>query len=132
MFNNLFKTAARHLLNHTGYSILNILGLTLGISSSLFLIIYVADELSYDRYNENADRIYRVDVEIKFGDDQFMMAYRPAPEAYAMSQEYPEVESVVYTRFSGLHINQGDKLFWQRCFFVGEDFFKMFSFQQVT
>jgi len=57
MLKNLFKTAFRHMLKHSGYSILNILGLTLGISSALFLIIYVADEFSYDRYHENADRI---------------------------------------------------------------------------
>jgi len=57
MLKNLLKTAVRHMLKHFGYSILNILGLTLGISSALFLIIYVADEVSYDRYHENADRI---------------------------------------------------------------------------
>jgi putative ABC transport system permease protein len=69
MLKNLLKTAVRHMLKHFGYSILNILGLTLGISSALFLIIYVADEVSYDRYHENADRIYRVSTNIKEPDD---------------------------------------------------------------
>jgi hypothetical protein len=61
MLKNLIKTAVRHIRKHYGYSILNILGLTLGISSALFLIIYVSDEVSYDRYHENADRstVYR-------------------------------------------------------------------------
>lgn len=57
MLKNLLKTAIRHIRKHSGYSILNILGLTLGISSALFLIIYVSDELSYDRHHENADRM---------------------------------------------------------------------------
>lgn len=48
MFKNLLKTAVRHILKHFGYSVLNILCLTLGITSALFLIIYVADEVSYD------------------------------------------------------------------------------------
>src|SRR5674476_710764 len=71
MLKNLFKTAIRHILKHAGYSILNILGLTLGITSALFLIIYVADEVSYDRSHEKADRIYRVSSTIKEPDDQF-------------------------------------------------------------
>ena len=56
MLKNLFKTAVRHMLKHFGYSVLNILGLTIGISSALFLIIYVTDEVSYDRYHEKADQ----------------------------------------------------------------------------
>ena len=64
MLKNLIKTAVRHMFKHFGYSILNIVGLTLGISSALFLIIYVTDEVSYDRYHEKADRIYRVSSKI--------------------------------------------------------------------
>jgi putative ABC transport system permease protein len=71
MLKNLIKTAIRHIVKHFGYSILNILGLTLGITSALFLIIYVADEVSYDRYHEKADRIYRVSSKITEPDDQF-------------------------------------------------------------
>ena len=71
MLKSLLKTAIRHILKHFGYSILNILGLTLGITSALFLIIYVADEVSYDRYHEKADRIYRVSSKITEPDDQF-------------------------------------------------------------
>ena len=71
MIKNLFKTAVRHMLKHFGYSILNIIGLTIGISNALFLIIYVSDEVSYDRYNEKADRIYRVSSDITETDDHF-------------------------------------------------------------
>ncbi|HOW09106.1 MAG: ABC transporter permease [Bacteroidales bacterium] len=71
MFKNLLKTTLRHIRKHAGYSLLNILGLTLGISSALFLVIYVSDELSYDRYHEKGDRIYRVSSKITETDDQF-------------------------------------------------------------
>jgi putative ABC transport system permease protein len=95
MFKNLIKTAARHILKHFGYSILNILGLTLGITSALFLIIYVADEVSYDRYHEKADRIYRVSSKITEPDDQFTWNVAQIPFGPQVVRDYPEVQSFV-------------------------------------
>lgn len=95
MLKNLIKTAFRHILKHLGYSFLNILGLTLGITSAIFLIIYVSDEVSYDRYHEKADRIYRVSSSIKEPDDQFTWIVAQLPFAPQVAHDYPEVESVV-------------------------------------
>jgi putative ABC transport system permease protein len=95
MLNNLIKTAIRHIIKHSGYSILNILGLILGISSALFLIIYVADELSYDRYNVNADHIYRISTKITEPDDQFTWNVAQIPMGPQVVKDYPEVQSFV-------------------------------------
>jgi putative ABC transport system permease protein len=95
MIRNLLKTALRHVLKHYGYSILNILGLTIGITSALFLIIYVADEVSYDRYHEKADRIYRVSSKITEPDDQFTWNVAQIPFGPQVVQDYPEVQSFV-------------------------------------
>lgn len=95
MIKNLLKTAVRHISKHSGYSLLNILGLTLGITSALFLIIYVSDELSYDRYHENADRIYRVSSKITETDDQFTWNVAQIPMGPQVVQDYPEVQSFV-------------------------------------
>ncbi len=95
MFKNLIKTAFRHILKHFGYSFLNIIGLTIGITSALFLIIYVSDELSYDRYNEKADRIYRVASKITEPDDQFTWIVAQIPFGPQVVKDYPEVESFV-------------------------------------
>ena len=95
MLKSLIKTAFRHILKHFGYSILNILGLTLGISSALFLVIYVADEISYDRYHEKADRIYRVSSKITEPDDQFTWVVAQIPFGPQVVQDYPEVQSFV-------------------------------------
>lgn len=95
MIKNLLKTAARHIRKHLGYSLLNILGLTLGITSALFLIIYVSDELSYDRYHKNADRIYRVSSKITETDDQFTWIVAQIPMGPQVVQDYPEVQSFV-------------------------------------
>jgi putative ABC transport system permease protein len=95
MLKNIIKTAFRHVLKHFGYSILNILGLTLGIASAIFLIIYVSDEVSYDRYHEKADRIYRVSSTIKEPDDAFTWIVAQIPFGPQVAHDYPEVESVV-------------------------------------
>jgi putative ABC transport system permease protein len=95
MFKNLIKTAVRHIVKHFGYSILNILGLTLGIASAIFLIIYVSNEVSYDRYHEKADRIYRVSSSIKEPDDQFTWIVAQIPFGPQVVQDYPEVQASV-------------------------------------
>ena len=95
MFKNLIKTAVRHLSKHPGYSLLNILGLTLGITSALFLIIYVSDEISYDRYHEKVDRIYRVSSRLTETDDEFTWIVAQIPFGPQVVQDYPEVQSYV-------------------------------------
>lgn len=97
MIKNIIKTAIRHILKYFEYSFLNILGLTLGITSSLFLVIYVADEISYDRYHEKADRIYRVSSTISEPDDQFTWLVAQIPFGPQVARDYPEVQS--YVRF---------------------------------
>lgn len=100
MFRNLIKTALRNLRKNLLYSILNILGLSLGITSALFLIVYVYDELSYDKYHENAGRIYRVQSHITEPDDEFTWIIAQIPFAPQVMQDYPDVESVCRFRCS--------------------------------
>ena len=79
MFKSLVKSAFRNITNKFGYSFLNILGMTLGITSALFLILYVSDELSFDKYHENLHLILtgsaRLDVFQKSGDSLFGRYY---------------------------------------------------------
>jgi putative ABC transport system permease protein len=67
VFANYLKTAFRNLLKNKGFTALNVLGLTLGVATCLLIVFYVLDEVSYDRYNEKADRIYRINNMVKFG-----------------------------------------------------------------
>ncbi|MBN2275715.1 MAG: ABC transporter permease [Bacteroidales bacterium] len=105
MIKNLIKTAVRYIFKHFGYSLMNILGLTLGITSALFLIIYSANEISYDRYHEKAHRIYRVSSKITEPDDQFTWIVAQIPFGPQVVQDYPDVEA--YVRF----IDMGRTLF---------------------
>ncbi len=131
MFKNLIKTAFRHILKHPGYSILNILGLTLGISSALFLIIYVSDEVSYDRYHEKADRIYRVSSKITEPDDQFTWNVAQIPFGPQVVQDYPEVQSFVRFIPMGRSLYKyEDKEFNEENFFyVDSTLFDIFTYK---
>ena len=131
MFKNLIKTACRHILKHPGYSFLNILGLTLGITSAIFLIIYVSDEVSYDRYHEKADRIYRVSSTIKEPDDQFTWIVAQLPFGPQVAHDYPEVESVV--RFipmnRALYKYQDKEFNEENFYYVDSTMFDIFSYK---
>jgi putative ABC transport system permease protein len=131
MLKNLFKTAIRHIFKHPGYSILNILGLTLGITSALFLIIYVVDEISYDRYHEKADRIYRVSSKITEPDDSFTWIVAQLPFGPQVVKDYPEVEASV--RFinmpRGLYKSEDKEFNEDKFFFVDSTLFKIFTYK---
>jgi putative ABC transport system permease protein len=133
MFKNLIKSALRHIFKHPGYSFLNILGLSLGISSALFLIIYVADEVSYDRYHEKAGRIYRVSSKITEPDDQFTWVVAQIPFGPQVVQNYPEVQSFV--RFINMPrslYKYEDKEFNEEDFYyVDSTLFDIFSYKVI-
>jgi putative ABC transport system permease protein len=133
MLKNLIKTAFRHILKHLGYSVLNILGLTLGITSAIFLIIYVADEVSYDRYHEKADRIYRVSSTIKEPDDQFTWIVAQIPFGPAVVHDYPEVQSFVrFINMPRALYKFEDKEFNEENFFyVDSTLFDIFSYKVI-
>ncbi len=133
MFKNLVKTAVRHILKHPGYSFLNVLGLTFGITSALFLLIYVADEVSYDRYHEKADRIYRVSSKITETDDQFTWIVAQIPFGPQVAQDYPEVEA--YVRFFNMPralYKYEDKEFVEEDFFYADSaLFEIFTYEVI-
>ncbi len=133
MLKNLVLVALRNLKRDKWYSLLNILGLAIGISFSLLLIFYIIDELSYDRYNEKADRIYRVNAYVKEADkDTMRWAITPFPMAEALSKDYPEVEEAV--RFFGagggsdiMYKNGDQRLYENKVFFADSNVFKVFT-----
>lgn len=131
MIKNLITTVFRHILKNPGYSILNILGLSLGIASALFLIIYVSDEISYDRYHEKADRIYRVSSKITESDDQFTWIIAQIPFGPQVVQDYPEVQAFV--RFIPMNrtlFKYNDKEYNEEDFFyVDSTLFDIFTYK---
>ena len=101
MIKNLFIIGLRNFRKDKWYSLLNVLGLTIGITFSLFLIFYVRDELSYDRYNQNADRIYRINSYIQERDKNTDWTITQSPLAPTLKKDFPEVEEAVRFDFQG-------------------------------
>lgn len=92
MFKNYLKIAVRSLLKDKGYTALNLIGLTLGLTFGLFLFFYVTDELSFDRYHENADRIFRINSILQEPERSGRIAITPFLLGPTLKKEYPEVE----------------------------------------
>ncbi len=93
MYKNYLKIALRNLVKHKGYSAINIIGFSIGMACSILIALFIFDELSFDRHNEKADRIYRVGA--KFGVDRFKIAFTAPPMAEAMMDDFPEIEYAV-------------------------------------
>lgn len=134
MLKNLLKISIRSIAKDKTYSIINILGLTIGITCSLFLLMYILDELSYDRYHKNADNIYRVISNIKEPDNAFTWAVAQIPLAEELRDNYPEVTNAV--RFFGAGrtlFKNGDKQFYEEEFYRADStVFDMFSYEFIT
>ena len=130
MFKNLLKISIRTILKDKTYSLLNVTGLTIGITCSMFLLMYILHELSYDRYHKNARNIYRVVSNIKETDNAFTWAVAQIPLAEELRDNYPEVKNAV--RFFGtgrtLYKNW-DKQFYEEKFFLADSTaFDMFTY----
>ncbi len=131
MLKNLLTVALRNFRRDKWYSLLNILGLTIGITFSLFLIFYIRDELSYDRYNDKADRIFRIGAYIKEADKPMMnWTSTQFPLGPALKKEYPEVEEAVRFVDDGKQLyKKGDlSLYEEKVFFADSNVFKVFTY----
>lgn len=131
MLRNSLKIAFRTLSKQRFYSAINIAGLALGIGSCLLIMLYIQHEISYDRYHTKADRIYRVNGEIKFGGNHYRLAVAPAPMAEVLIEEYPEIENAVRFRNKGSYLvkreNAQESFREHRVKWCDNSFFQIFS-----
>src|SRR5690606_23764276 len=100
MFKNYLKIAWRSLKRQPFFTFLNVFGLAIGMAGGLLIGLYIYDELNYDTMFKDADRIYRIDVDIKFGGTESRSAGVSAPMAAAMESDFSQVE--LTTRFRNL------------------------------
>lgn len=95
MLKNYLKIAWRNLLKSKVFSSINIIGLASGLACFILIALYVADELSYERFNEKANRIYRINSDILFGGNNLHMAVTSDPMGATLKKDYPQVEEFV-------------------------------------
>ncbi len=131
MLKNYLKTAFRNLSRHKGYAAINIMGLVFGLSAFWIIALYVADDLSYDRYNTNADRIVRVVQHASWDGGNLNIALTSPPFAPALKAEYPEIEDAVRIdpEGGGVITYNERKIKADDIIFADNNFFKIFTYR---
>ncbi|MEP7233426.1 MAG: ABC transporter permease [Ginsengibacter sp.] len=129
MIKNYFKIAWRNLVKNKIFSFINITGLALSLAAFWFIALFIAQELSYDRYHKKADRIYRLASHGNWEADKFDVTGTSGLTAKALKDDYPEVEETVrIDPEGGGIINYNDKRFKEDAvFFADPTFFKVFT-----
>lgn len=133
MLKNYFKIAWRNLVRSRAFSAINISGLAIGLASCMLISLYVIDELSFDRFNENADRIVRVTFKGLMQGGKINEAHVMPPTASALKTDYPEVVEATRLRQGGRPLVLINNRIYndERLAFVDSNFFRVFTFPLV-
>jgi len=134
MLKNYFKVAFRNLWKDKGFSAINIFGLAMGLAVCLLIALFVTDELSYDRYNDKADRIYRINADLQINNNGLHSATVPAPMGPALVKDYPRIEK--YVRFMDTHdllIKKGNETIMEHHSVLADSsLFDVFSIRMIA
>lgn len=133
MFKSYLKIAFRNIVKHKSYSIINVMGLSMGMACFILIFSYVQNELSYDRFHEKRDRIYRLMRVGRIEGKSDETPYVPAPLAPALQSDFPEVISTIRMTGGGwVPILQKDKSFVEKRILLADSpFFDVFTFPLV-
>lgn len=132
MFTNYLKTALRNLIRNRAFSIINIIGLAIGLAASLIIALWVFDELSYDRFHSNADDIYRVERDIVFQGQAFNVPVTGGIYGTTLLNDYPEVIDMCRVDPIQLSIEGASNSHYNEVIhFVDSSFFNIFTFPLI-
>lgn len=133
MFKNFLKVALRNLWKNKAFSAINIAGLSVGLAVCLLIVLYVKDELSYDKYNAHSENIYRIDADISFNGTQFTSAASQAPLAPTLMKDYPQIVQYVRLRNFGdiLVRKDNQNIPNHNAVFADSTFFQVFSIPMI-
>lgn len=131
MFKNYIKIAFRNLVKSSGYSLINIFGLAIGICSLIFILLFIQDEVNYDKFHENGDRIYRVTGSYDRGEENrvesALTTYQLGPQ---IAFQFPQVEKAVRIspNNSSTFFIDGEYIHQEDIVYADSGFFDVFSF----
>jgi len=128
MIRNYIKIAFRNLWRHKGFSLINIVGLAVGMTAFMLIFMYVRFELSYDKFHAKADQVYRLNVDIKSANDVMKESWSSAPMGPALKADFPEVLESTRLFPYGTIVKANNQMFQEnRMFFAEPSFFDVFS-----
>jgi putative ABC transport system permease protein len=130
MFRNYFKTAIKNLWRSKVFSFINIAGLSVGLACCILILLYTKDEVSYDRFHQKKDRIYRITADMLHPDGSTSMkigntGMMPGP---GFKRGIPEIEDFVRVQSGNFTTRRSKEVFDQEALFADENFFSIFSF----
>lgn len=133
MWKNYLRVSLRNFTRYKTYSGINILGLTLGISSFLFILMYLQDEWSFDQHHEKIERIYRVNNDLKSGETFDISIYSPRQLKHTLKEDYVEVEnSFSFFKLWAMWMEYGDKkLLEEKLVYADNEIFDIFSMNML-
>src|SRR5215218_4754358 len=136
MLKNYFKIAWRNIKRNKVNSFINIAGLAIGVTCVILIVMYVQDELSYDKFIKDADRIYEVNLEGNMGGQEFLAGTTPPPAGAALVSAFPEIETYTRIYLPGSEVvryndeNTGEKYFTENAIYaVDSNFLQVFTYR---
>ncbi len=133
MWQNNIKTAFRQIFKNKGYSLLNILGLSISLSVCLLLFLWIQNERSYDHFHQKAERIYRFQWDAKFGENSWKIPEVPVPLAETMVREFPEILSATQAYEGRFTAKLNNELVREdQVLYVDETFFEIFTVETIA
>jgi len=120
MFQNYLKVALRNLKRYKAFSFINVFGLAIGISCVVLILLFVQDELSYDRFHTNAHRIYRVLTTYKQDGNENTIAITEHKLGPLLKTDFPQIEEVVRLGQVNPVVRYEDKIFRENRFYIAE------------
>jgi len=133
MIRNFFITAFRNIFRHKGYSFINVTGLAIGLACSFFILLWVQDERSYDKFIPEGDQIYRVMRTCVFGGNTGTTSSMPKPIAKVLVDEFPEItHTVLMSRALEMVLTHDHQAFRAQGRYIGSDAFTVFKYPLIA
>jgi putative ABC transport system permease protein len=131
MFKNYLKITWRNLLKNKSFTSINIAGLAVGMASAALILLWVQNEVSYDQFHQNKDRLYQMYNRSVFDGKLWCWGTTPKPMMKALKQDYPQVEQAARINSTNFLFTLGDKHLNLPGYFTDPDFLTMFSFPLI-
>jgi putative ABC transport system permease protein len=134
MIQNFFRIAVRNISRHKGFTFINVTGLAVGLAASLLILLWVQDEFSFEKFNQNAENIYRVEEDQFYSGARYHVTVTPHPSGPVWKEKIPEIrEQTRINRLPRILFRQEDKVFFESSIAaVDSGLLKMFSFPMLV